>query len=237
MITAQSVPWIGIIASLVSDLSVLICNSGCYEDCVRKRKQHVLIFFFFLNRHLLTSEHDIIPSRVVLVEGLAVLPFLLTVGGWVETGDRLPWAHGALSLLPANHSRWQVSLRHTDLFPQKQQPWLPTANIVQLGYFSKFVIVKMSKDTEETITPYYPLSTSLTRVAVYSGSLYKRAASAASLAFVRLLFAILVIKSRISDFHSMPLPCNPRFSFLALTQRKRAGSLVLAKPLVTSLIT
>lgn len=40
MITAQSVPWIGIIASLVSDLSVLICNSGCYEDCVRARKQH-----------------------------------------------------------------------------------------------------------------------------------------------------------------------------------------------------
>lgn len=95
----------------------------------------------------------------------------------------------------------------------------------------------MSKDTEETITPYYPLSTSLTCVAVYFGSLYKRAASAASLAFVRPLFAILVIKSCVSDFHSKPFPCNPRFSFLALTQRKRGGSLVLAKPLVTSLIT
>lgn len=106
MITAQSVPWIGIIASLVSDLSVLICNSGCYEDCVRERKQH---FFLKLkkkkNRHLPTSEHDIIPSRVVLVEGLAVLPFLLTVGGWVERGDRLPWTQGALSLLPASYSR------------------------------------------------------------------------------------------------------------------------------------
>lgn len=105
MIMAQSVPWIGIIASLVSDLSVLICNSGWYEDCVRERKQHFFFKFKKKIRHLPTSEHDIIPSRVVLVEGLAVLPFLLTVGGWVERGDRLPWTHGALSLLPANHSR------------------------------------------------------------------------------------------------------------------------------------
>lgn len=102
MITAQSVPWIGIIASLVSDLSVLICNSGCYEDCVRERKQH---FFFKFKKKKIDICLQVNMTRVVLVEGLAVLPFLLTVGGWVERGDRLPWTQGALSLLPASHSR------------------------------------------------------------------------------------------------------------------------------------
>lgn len=102
MITAQSVPWIGIIASLVSDLSVLICNSGCYEDCVRERKQH---FFLKLKKKKIDICLQVNMTRVVLVEGLAVLPFLLTVGGWVERGDRLPWTQGALSLLPASHSR------------------------------------------------------------------------------------------------------------------------------------
>lgn len=51
------------------------------------------------------TKHDMIPRRAPVVEVLTALPFLITVGGGVETGDRQAWAHIALSPLPANHSR------------------------------------------------------------------------------------------------------------------------------------
>lgn len=185
------------VAKSGSNLSHSLFNTFCCEGCENKRKQHNVfeVSFFFpsaASGACLKTEHDMMPGRAPVVEGLTALPFLITVAGRVQTGDTLARAHIALSELRASQSRWRLSPGHACVISPKttalsslQEYWTADVPIGSLMQRS----VRMS---------YQPPSASpACGVTLWLFIQIKHCTTTASLVFVRALYSLRIVQSHV----------------------------------------
>lgn len=148
-------PWISLCWCNISKCS--FWNTFC---CKGNEKGQRYAFEVFLNATLgVCRQHDMIPRRALVIEGLTALPFSINVDDRMGTGDTSLSSHCPITAPSQQVEMTSVTVPCWYVCPRKKKNPQPVG-ILNLCYFFRLFTIKVSREAEQTSASYQPLSTS-----------------------------------------------------------------------------